>query len=168
MAVAGDGELEGQTGTVGGSWYAGGNVIAGSTVEEDAVIAAVCDIADEDMAGKDAGYGLILDVVGPCRGIGVEEVLMLYPVMRLSTPESRRVDSHTRCWGSVLRQMLYAERLEEVRWARQQRRRPKKSRRRPSVRILKHGSEANVSPHGPAGVPEGPYGTTVDSHYFVG
>ena len=46
-------------------------MIAGPTVEEDAVAAAVCDMADEDMAEKDAGYELILDVVWTFRGIGV-------------------------------------------------------------------------------------------------
>ena len=45
-------------------------MMAGPIVEEDAVTAAVCDIADEDMAGKDAWYGLILDVVWVCKGIG--------------------------------------------------------------------------------------------------
>ena len=38
----------------------------------------------------------------------------------------------------------------------------------PSTLNLKQYSVANVSPHGPAGDPEGPYGTKVDSHYFVG
>ena len=46
-------------------------MIAGPIVEENAETAAVCDIADEDMAGKDAGYGLIFDVVWTFRGIGV-------------------------------------------------------------------------------------------------
>ena len=46
-------------------------MIAGPTDEEDAVTAAVCDIADEDMAGKDAGYEFILDIDCTFRGIEV-------------------------------------------------------------------------------------------------
>ena len=46
-------------------------MIAGPTVEEDAVTAAVCDIDYGDMAGKDAGYELMLDVDWTCKGIGV-------------------------------------------------------------------------------------------------
>ena len=40
-------------------------------VEEDDVTAAVCGLANEDMAWKDAGYEFILDVDCTFRGIEV-------------------------------------------------------------------------------------------------
>ena len=52
---AGDGESHGQAGSVGWPRYAGWDVSAGPKVEEDDVTAVVCDIAEEDMVGKDAG-----------------------------------------------------------------------------------------------------------------
>ena len=44
---------------------------AGPTVEEDAVTAAVCNMAAEDIVGNDAGYELTLDADWTFMGIGV-------------------------------------------------------------------------------------------------